>query len=83
MSHIASMNAATAAEVLDRAAELTLDDLEMVMLELRRRYNEAWREDVAAAGAQARADLAAGRLKAMSVAEIMASLDDEADSSDS
>ncbi|MBI4659810.1 MAG: hypothetical protein HY735_13300 [Verrucomicrobia bacterium] len=50
-------------DVLDRASALSLEEQEMLIEVLRKRRAEAWRKELAADIAQARRDLAAGRLK--------------------
>jgi len=50
-------------DVLDRASALSPEDQDMLIEVLRKRRAETWRKELAADIAQARRDLAAGRLK--------------------
>ena len=57
------MTATTFGDVLDRASALSLEEQDMLIEVLRKRRADAWRQELAADIAQARRDLAAGRLE--------------------
>ena len=57
------MTATTFGDVLDRASALSLEEQDMLIDVLRKRRADVWRQELAADIAQARRDLAAGRLE--------------------